>query len=388
MSKRNIKRFKDKFENFIDFLLENEIYSNCNSITQNAINKYKNVINILDYIKLCYEIYNKTTDINDNELIKKKIYKHDISLFLNEQYIIPNINFSDIYNITKKINKDNEFWEFFVHLKVLSNIIIDPLLNKKKENNNTLSAINNIDESIRIKPSEISLTTVSNALEENYKESSLLNFDMNNLSITDLTLNIVKNFGGLDMLNDIDDEQIKTIENIVKQFFGEDNDFSFIIKDITDSLKTTDFSKGNIEDNIINIAQSMGEKLINSKDEKTLKQMTLKAQEFSKDIDESKSIMDNAENIMKKRFGKSINDMGINKKDLEQTLKSCGIKTDESGETIISLPHGISKRKISRMATKQMQKQAKKPVISRTKSVNTKLTEKSSNISTQTNIKK
>lgn len=361
LSKEYISKLKNKFEELIDFLLIDDILLNVNSETQTAIKKYKSMVHLLDYVKISYEIYNKTTDSNDNDLIKKKIYKHDESLFLQPFIIVPKINFSDIYDILKKLNKTEEFWEILTHIKVLTNIIIEPLLKQKKEKPETEIIPSNIDESIIIKPSEISLTNIVNSLENNYKESSSLNFSTDNLNLTDLTLNIVKNFGGFEMLNEINDEHLKMIEDIVKQFFGTENDFSFIIKDIADSLKSTDFSKGNLEENIMNIAQNMGEKLIQSKDKKTLEQLALKAHEFEKDIDKSKSIMDNAENIMKKRFGKSINDMGISKKDLEQTLKSCGVKTDPTGESIISLPAGVSKRKVTRMAAKHLQKQAKKP---------------------------
>ena len=199
---------------------------------------------------------------------------------------------------------------------------------------------------LSIKGGDISLSSMMNQVSNEYENSSLLDFvkdiDVENANITDVLMNIVKKVDIGAELEKLDESQLAEINNVVKEFFGDDKtDFSFLVKDISETLKHTDITEGNVSDNLQNIAQSITNKMINSNNEETLKNIASNAQGLMKNYDPHKDMMSNVETIMKSKFGKDFK--GIDKKALEQAIQSMGL----SGAM------GMNSRKLKRMAARE-----------------------------------
>lgn len=363
MDKSYIIKFQDKYKEFINFILIDDIYNKINDNSlKNEINKYYKLINTLDYIKLAYFYHTNTITL------KEHILRHNNDIFLQSKVLIPKIDISKIYDVIKDTLYINQLWDLLAEMKVLSDIIIEPLIKEKEKRKNNkeitedLTTLNNmsIDEiedkikNFSISASkDISVSSLINkdSVENDYKESALLNFvknlDVENASIMDVVLNVVKKVDITEQLNNIDDDTIKEISGVVNNFFGTDSNMDNMVKDIADTLKHTNLQEGKLEDNLQNIASDITNKMLKNNNEEDLRNLAGKAKDIMKDYDANKDMMSNVETILKSKFGKSFNSMGMNKKDIEQMLKSYGIGNGRL--------NGMNSRKIQRMAQHQTQ---------------------------------
>ena len=364
MNKSYINNFKDKFQEFINFCLIDDIFNKIDDKNMKSnIQKYNQFINGINYIKLASVLYTNTSTL------KEDILKHKKDMFIESKVLLPQIDFSILYDIVKETLYINEFWDLLAELKILSNVIIEPLLKEKnerkekekkkfnkKEQEDILDSINNMTEdeindkinnfSIS-KSHDVSLSSIisEKEVEDDYKESALLNFfnsiDSKNSSFEDILLNAVKKMDLQGELDKIDNDKLDKITKTVNKLLGtNDNDgMNDIVKDITTSLKQTDITQGNLGDNLQNIASNITDKLLKNNNENNLKNIASKAQDIMKDYDSNNDMMTNVENIMKSKFGKSFSQMGTNKAQVEKMLASYGLMNGN-----------INNRKLQRMS--------------------------------------
>ena len=323
---------------FCHLLEKDECKSKLSTKINKAVEHYLKVINAIDYFKFSYVVHGNTKEI------KEQIFKHNDEIFVQPRLLIPTIDFSDVYLVVKDTDDVNIFWDILAQLTVLSSIISDEIIKnkQKKKDEDITQKMKNLS----IKGGDISLSSMMNQVSNEYENSSLLDFvkdiDVENANITDVLMNIVKKVDIGAELEKLDESQLAEINNVVKEFFGDDKtDFSFLVKDISETLKHTDITEGNVSDNLQNIAQSITDKMINSNNEETLKNIASNAQGLMKNYDPHKDMMSNVETIMKSKFGKDFK--GIDKKALEQAIQSMGL----SGAM------GMNSRKLKRMAARE-----------------------------------
>lgn len=368
INKSYINNFKDKFEEFINFCLIDDIFNKIEDKNMKInIQKYSKFLGGIDYIKLASVLYTNTTSL------KEDILRHKPDLFVQSKVLLPQIDFSILYDIVKDTLYINQFWDVLAELKILSNVIIEPLLKEKderekqkkkytkKEQKDIIDSINTMtEEEINAKidnfsisksnAKDVSLSSIidANDVEEDYKNSALLEFfnsiDSKSSSFEDILLNAVKKMDLKGELDKIDDDKLGEITKTVNKLLGTNTDDGMgnIVKDITQSLKQTDITQGSLGDNLQNIASNITDKLMKSNNEDSLKSIANKAKDIMKDYNANDDMMTNVENIMKSKFGKSFSQMGTNKAQVEKMLASYGL-----------MNNGVNNRKIQRMAKKQ-----------------------------------
>ena len=102
INKSYINNFKDKFEEFINFCLIDDIFNKINDKQMKSnIQKYKKYLNGVNYIKLASVLYITT------KTLKEDILKHKSNLFIQSKILFPQIDFTILYNIS--INSHLEF---------------------------------------------------------------------------------------------------------------------------------------------------------------------------------------------------------------------------------------------------------------------------------------
>lgn len=333
--KQYIAKEIDLLTKFCNLLSNDEIKSKLPDSVNKAVKQYSKVVNGINYFKFSYVIHKNT------EPVKEQILRHQDELFIQPRPLIPSIDLTEVHYALKDTEYINIFWDVLAQLTVISAIISEELEKNKKKND--VDEIDNKMKELKLEASNVSLSSMVDTVNNEYEDSALLNFikdiDTENASITDVLMNVVKKIDISAEIDKLDDKSMNEINNVVKDFFGDDKtDFSFIVKDISKSLKDTDITKGNISDNLQSIAENITEKMMKNKDEETLKSMAMNAQGIMKNYDPNKDMMSNVEAIMKSKFGKGFN--GMDKGMIEQAIKSMGL----SGAM------GANSRKIRRMA--------------------------------------
>ena len=289
--KQYIVKETDLLKQLCDIVQKDEIKAKLSANTNKTIKQYANVINGINYIKFSYVVHKNT------EKVKEAILRHKPELFIQPRYFIPSLDLSEIFNSLNDTEYINLFWD----------------------------------------------------IKDDYEKSALLDFvneiDAENTNITDVLMNVVKKIDIGAEIEKLNDENMDEINNVVKDFFGDNKtDFSFIVKDISNTLKTTDITKGDISQNLQNIAENITNKMIKNNDESTLKNMAMNAQGIMDNYDPKKDMMSNVEAIMKSKFGKGFD--GLNKGMLEQAIKTMGLSDAMRG----------SGRKLRRMAQRESEK--------------------------------
>ena len=222
----------------------------------------------------------------------------------------------------------------------------------KKENQKEVNQYEELEKKMdefKLESGKVSVSSIVDNIKDDYEKSALLDFvneiDAENTNITDVLMNVVKKIDIGAEIEKLNDENMDEINNVVKDFFGDNKtDFSFIVKDISNTLKTTDITKGDISQNLQNIAENITNKMIKNNDESTLKNMAMNAQGIMDNYDPKKDMMSNVEAIMKSKFGKGFD--GLNKGMLEQAIKTMGLSDAMRG----------SGRKLRRMAQRESEK--------------------------------
>lgn len=348
----NIKNYISKeikiLKDFCELLQKPEIQSKLSDKINKSVNQYLTVINGINYIKFSYVVYKNT----DN--IKEEILRHKDELFIQSRPLIPSLDLTEIHYVIKDTEYIGLFWDLLAQLTILSAIITTEIeknndkLKKEKEKDDLDKKMNEFK-----LESNISLSNMVDNINDEYENSALLDFvneiDTENTNITDVLMNVVKKIDIGSEIEKLNDDNMKEINSVVQGFFGDKNtDFSFIVKDIANNLKTNDITKGNVSENIQNLARDMTEKMMKSRDKNELKNMAMNAQGIMKDYDPKKDMMSNVENIMKNNFGKS----DINKNMIQEAMKTMGLN---------GFMGGVSNRQIQRMAEKEMKKTNNNP---------------------------
>lgn len=341
--KHYISKEIDLLKKFCEILQKDELKSKLSNNINKSVAQYAKVASGINYIKFSYVVHKNT------DAVKEEILRHKEELFVQPRVLIPGIDVSDVFVVIKDTEYIGLFWDILAQLTVLSAIVSEGIeKNKSKVDKKEIDDLEKKMNDFKLE-SNVSLSSMVESVNDEYEHSALLDFvnDINteNTSITDVLMNVVKKIDIGAELEKLDDKQLGEINGVVKDFFGDENtDFSFIVKDISDTLKKTDITKGDVSENLQNIAESITEKMIKNKDEDTLKNMAMNAQGIMKDYDPKKDMMSNVENIMKSKFGKSFN--GMDKNMIEQAIKSMGLGSALNGNS----------RKVRRMAEREMTK--------------------------------
>ena len=337
---KEMKILKD----FCELLQKPEIQSKLSDKINKAIKQYLTVINGINYIKFSYVVYKNT----DN--IKEQILRHQDNLFIQPRPIIPSLDLTEIHYVIKDTDYIGIFWDLLAQLAVLSAIITKEIeknnekLKKEKENEDLEKKM----KEFKLESGNVSLSSMVDNINDEYENSALLDFvneiDTENSNITDVLMNVVKKIDLGAEIDKLDENNMKEINNVVQGFFGDKNtDFSFLVKDIAQSLKTTDITKGNITENIQNVAENLTEKMMKSRNQTDLKNMAMNAQGIMKDYDPNKDMMANVETIMKSKFGRD----GINKNMINEAMQTMGLN---------GILGSVGGRKMKRMAEREMKK--------------------------------
>lgn len=348
----NIKNYISKeikiLKDFCELLQKPEIQSKLSDKLNKSINQYLTVLNGINYIKFSYVVYKNTNPI------KEQILRHKDELFIQPRPLIPSLDLTDIHYVVKDTDYIGLFWDLLAQLTVLSAIITQEIeknndkLKKEKEKEKEEEDLEKKMNEFKLESGNVSLSSMVENINDEYENSALLDFvneiDTENSNITDVLMNVVKKIDIGAEIDKLDENNMKEINSVVQGFFGDkDTDFSFIVKDIANSLKSNDITKGNISENIQNIAGDLTEKMMKSRDKSELKNMALNAQGIMKDYDPNKDMMANVETIMKSKFGRD----GINKNMINEAMKSMGLN---------GIMSGVGSRKMKRMAEREMKK--------------------------------
>lgn len=346
--KQYIVKETDLLKQLCDIVQKDEIKAKLSANTNKTIKQYANVINGINYIKFSYVVHKNT------EKVKEAILRHKPELFIQPRYFIPSLDLSEIFNSLNDTEYINLFWDILAQLTVLSAIVSDEIeKNKmKKENQKEVNQYEELEKKMdefKLESGKVSVSSIVDNIKDDYEKSALLDFvneiDAENTNITDVLMNVVKKIDIGAEIEKLNDENMDEINNVVKDFFGDNKtDFSFIVKDISNTLKTTDITKGDISQNLQNIAENITNKMIKNNDESTLKNMAMNAQGIMDNYDPKKDMMSNVEAIMKSKFGKGFD--GLNKGMLEQAIKTMGLSDAMRG----------SGRKLRRMAQRESEK--------------------------------
>ena len=346
--KQYIVKETDLLKQLCDIVQKDEIKAKLSANTNKTIKQYANVINGINYIKFSYVVHKNT------EKVKEAILRHKPELFIQPRYFIPSLDLSEIFNSLNDTEYINLFWDILAQLTVLSAIVSDEIeKNKmKKENQKEVNQYEELEKKMdefKLESGKVSVSSIVDNIKDDYEKSALLDFvneiDAENTNITDVLMNVVKKIDIGAEIEKLNDENMNEINNVVKDFFGDNKtDFSFIVKDISNTLKTTDITKGDISQNLQNIAENITNKMIKNNDESTLKNMAMNAQGIMDNYDPKKDMMSNVEAIMKSKFGKGFD--GLNKGMLEQAIKTMGLSDAMRG----------SGRKLRRMAQRESEK--------------------------------
>lgn len=327
---------------FCELLQKDDIKFKLPEKINEAVSQYLKVINGINYIKFSYVVYKNTNKL------KEPILRHKDDIFIQSRPLIPSIDLTEVYFVVKETEFVGLFWDYLAQLTILSALITEGFEKNKK----LLEEEKKID-NMKVE-SNVSLSSMVDSINTEYEDSALLKFvneiDTENSNITDILMQAVKKMDIGGAIDELTDDNMKEINGVVQDFFGDDKtDFSFIIKDIAHSLKNNDITQGDVGENIQNLAKDMTEKLINTRDQNELKNMAMNSQGIMKNYNPNKDMMSNVEAIMKNQFGKN-----INKSSIQEAMKSIGMND------IMSLG-GISNRKVQRMAKKQMVKANNNP---------------------------
>lgn len=342
--KHYILKETDLLKQFCDLLQKEDIKTKLPVNINKSVSQYSKVINGINYIKFSYVVYKNTNPL------KEEILRHQEEIFIQPRPFIPSIDMSDVFNVLKDTEFIGLFWDVLAQLTILSAIISESI--EKNKSKNSDEDLEKKMKEFKLESGNVSVSSMVESVQDEYEHSALLDFvneiDTENSSITDVLMNVVKKIDLGAEIDKLDENNMKEINNVVKDFFGDDKtDFSFIVKDISNTLKNTDITKGDIGENLQNIAENITEKMMKNKDEDTLKSMAMNAQGIMKNYDPKKDMMSNVEAIMKSKFGKGFD--GVNKGMIEQAIKSMGL----SGAM------GANNRKIRRMAEREMGKSGK-----------------------------
>lgn len=223
------------------------------------IQKILDIYKDFDMAKVIFRVYHL---LNDND---EKINKHDESLFEKPFYILPDLNISISWDKLKKGQKE----KIFIYLKILT-IETHILINSSYQDNTKIVPYNNLEinpyigickneDEYGINEMFSSLSTLETEKIDAFNIESLINMTgINKLVNIDELSNQLKN---------MKKDDIESATNNIKELLGNNIDhkttslINDMLTNITNEFKCNDMGQGDPLKNIINVAESVAEKM-------------------------------------------------------------------------------------------------------------------------------